>query len=140
VSSSWLRPEFAKQVAEQADGQDALGAHAGDELGIAKTPEPHPVQAALASAGRFAVGAAMPLLVTALPLESNLILLVSTASLAFLALLGGAARTGGASATVGAMRVTFRGALAMALTASVGPRGLDERYRPASRVMVLAGL
>jgi VIT1/CCC1 family predicted Fe2+/Mn2+ transporter len=116
-----LTPELAKQVAEQLMAKDALGAHARDELGISKTLEPHPVQAALASAGSFAVGAAMPLLVTALVPESNLIPLVSGTSLAFLALLGGlAARAGGAGVTVGAMRVTFWGALAMALTAGVG--------------------
>jgi vacuolar iron transporter family protein len=116
-----LAPELAKQVADQLMAHDALGAHARDELGISKTPKARPIQAALASAGSFAVGAAMPLLVTALAPEASLIPLVSGTSLAFLALLGGvAARAGGAGVTVGAMRVTFWGALAMAVTAGVG--------------------
>src|SRR6202051_3661146 len=92
-----------------------------DELGISKTLKARPIQAALASAGGFAVGAGMPLLGTALNPAANLIPLVPSTSLAFLALLGGlAARTGGAGVTVGAMRVTFWGALAMAVTAGVG--------------------
>jgi VIT1/CCC1 family predicted Fe2+/Mn2+ transporter len=100
---------------------DALGAHARDELGISSTLRARPVQAALASAGSFAVGAAMPLLVTAIAPEANLIPFVSGTSLGFLALLGAvAARAGGAGMTVGAMRVTFWGALAMGLTAGVG--------------------
>jgi VIT1/CCC1 family predicted Fe2+/Mn2+ transporter len=116
-----LEPDLAKQVAEQLMAHDALGAHARDELGISKTLEARPIQAALASAGSFAVGAAMPLLVTALTPQERLIPLVSGTSLAFLALLGGlAARAGGAGVTVGAMRVTFWGALAMAVTAAVG--------------------
>ena len=116
-----LKPELAKQVAEQLMAHDALGAHARDELGISTAGRARPIQAALASAGSFAVGAAMPLLVTALAPEASLIPLVAGTSLAFLALLGGlAARAGGASLTVGAMRVTFWGALAMAVTAGVG--------------------
>jgi VIT1/CCC1 family predicted Fe2+/Mn2+ transporter len=116
-----LDPSLAKQVAQQLMAHDALGAHARDELGISKTLSARPLQAALASAGSFAVGAAMPLLVTALSSETTLILLVSGASLVFLALLGGlAARAGGAGMTVGALRVTFWGALAMAVTAGVG--------------------
>ena len=116
-----LDPALAKQVAEQLMAHDALGAHARDELGISKTLKARPIQAALASAGSFAVGSAMPLLVTALTPAANLIPLVAGTSLAFLALLGGlAARTGGAGVTVGAMRVTFWGALAMAVTAGVG--------------------
>ena len=84
-------------------------------------PASGPIQAALASAGSFAVGAAMPLLVTAMVPAAGLIPLVSGTSLLFLALLGGlAARAGGAGVTVGAIRVTFWGALAMALTAGVG--------------------
>jgi VIT1/CCC1 family predicted Fe2+/Mn2+ transporter len=107
-----LEPALAKQVAEQLMTHDALGAHARDELGISETLRARPIQAALASAGSFAVGAAMPLLVTAL---------VPGTSLVFLALLGGlAARAGGAGVMVGAIRVTFWGALAMALTAGVG--------------------
>jgi VIT1/CCC1 family predicted Fe2+/Mn2+ transporter len=116
-----LTPELAKQVAEQLMAHDALGAHARDELGISKTLRARPIQAALASAGSFTVGAAMPLLVTVLAPEANLIPVVSGTSLAFLALLGGlAASAGGAGVKVGAMRVTFWGALAMAVTAGVG--------------------
>jgi VIT1/CCC1 family predicted Fe2+/Mn2+ transporter len=100
---------------------DPLGAHARDELGISKTFIARPIQAALASAASFAVGAAMPLLVTAIVPEASLIYLVSGTSLLFLALLGGlAAHVGGAGVAVGAMRVTFWGALAMAITAGVG--------------------
>ena len=116
-----LDPSLAKQVAEQLMAHDALGAHARDELGISETLSARPIQAALASAGSFAVGAAMPLLVTAIAPEASLISLVSGTSLLFLALLGGlAARAGGAGVTAGAIRVTFWGALAMAITAGVG--------------------
>src|SRR5579864_7633498 len=116
-----LDASLAKQVAQQLMAHDALGAHANDELGIFKTLRARPIQAALASAGSFAVGAAMPLLVTAMVPEASLIYLVSGTSLLFLALLGGlAARVGGASVTFGAVRVTFWGALAMAITAGVG--------------------
>ena len=100
---------------------DALGAHARDELGISKTLSARPLQAALASAGSFAIGAVMPLGVTAIAPATSLIPLVSGTSLLFLALLGGlAARAGGAGIKLGAIRVTFWGALAMALTAGVG--------------------
>jgi vacuolar iron transporter family protein len=116
-----LDSALAKQVAEQLMAHDAIGAHARDELGISETFRARPIQAALASAGSFAVGAAMPLLVTATAPAAVVIPLVSGTSLMFLALLGGvAARAGGAGVTVGAMRVTFWGALAMALTAGVG--------------------
>jgi len=116
-----LDPALAKQVAQQLMAHDALGAHARDELGITKTFRARPIQAALASAASFAVGAALPLLVTAMVPEARLIYLVSGTSLLFLALLGGlAARVGGASVTAGAIRVTFWGALAMAITAGVG--------------------
>jgi VIT1/CCC1 family predicted Fe2+/Mn2+ transporter len=116
-----LQPALAKQVAEQLMVHDALGAHARDELGISGTSQARPIQAALASAGSFAVGAAMPLLVTAIAPQAGLIPLVSGTSLVFLALLGGlAARAGGAGVTVGAIRVTFWGALAMAVTTGVG--------------------
>ena len=116
-----LDPALAKQVAEQLMAHDALGAHARDELGISETRRARPLQAALASACSFAVGAAMPLVVTAIAPEATLIPLVSGTSLVFLALLGGvAASVGGARVTVGAMRVTFWGALAMGLTAGVG--------------------
>ena len=100
---------------------DALGAHARDELGISETFRARPIQAALASAGSFAVGAAMPLLATAMAPTGAVIVIVAGTSLVFLALLGGlAARAGGAGVTVGAIRVTFWGALAMALTAGIG--------------------
>jgi VIT1/CCC1 family predicted Fe2+/Mn2+ transporter len=116
-----LDPMLAKEVAGQLMAHDALGAHARDELGISKAFSPRPIQAALASAASFAVGAALPLLVTAIAPEARLIPYVSGTSLFFLALLGGlAARVGGAGVTVGAVRVTFWGALAMALTAGVG--------------------
>jgi len=116
-----LDPKLAKQVAEQLMAHDALGAHARDELGISAAFSARPIQAALASAGSFAVGAAMPLLVTGVATPTYLIPLVSGTSLLFLALLGGlAARAGGAGVTAGALRVTFWGALAMAVTAGVG--------------------
>jgi vacuolar iron transporter family protein len=116
-----LNPALAKQVAEQLMAHDAIGAHARDELGISETLRARPLQAALASAGSFAVGAALPLLVTAMAPAADLIPLVAGTSLVFLALLGGlAARAGGAGVMMGAIRVTFWGALAMALTAGVG--------------------
>jgi vacuolar iron transporter family protein len=116
-----LDPSLAKQVARQLMVHDAIGAHARDELGISEILRARPIQAALASAGSFAVGAAMPLLVTAMAPAGGLIPLVSGTSLVLLALLGGlAARVGGAAIMLGAMRVTFWGALAMALTAGIG--------------------
>jgi VIT1/CCC1 family predicted Fe2+/Mn2+ transporter len=116
-----LDPVLAKQVAEQLMAHDALGAHARDELGISETLSARPIQAAVTSAASFAVGAAMPLLAVAVVSHSSLIPVISGTSLVFLAILGGlAARVGGASVTIGAMRVTFWGALAMALTAGVG--------------------
>ena len=116
-----LDPVLAKQVAEQLMAHDALGAHARDELGISETFSARPIQAAVTSAASFAVGAAMPLLAVAMVSGPRLIPVVSGTSLVFLAILGGlAARVGGASVKVGAMRVTFWGALAMALTAGVG--------------------
>jgi VIT1/CCC1 family predicted Fe2+/Mn2+ transporter len=116
-----LEPSLAEQVAAQLMAHDALGAHARDELGLSATLSARPIQAALASAASFAVGAALPLAVTALAPEQALIPWVSGASLAFLALLGAiAAHLGGASVLIGAWRVTFWGALAMAITAGVG--------------------
>src|ERR1700676_933416 len=116
-----LDSALAKQVAHQLMVHDAIGAHARDELGISETLRARPIQAALASAASFAVGAAMPLLITAVTPESSLIIFVPGASLLFLALLGAlAAGAGGAGVTVGAMRVTFWGALAMGVTAGVG--------------------
>ena len=116
-----LQPDLAQQVAEQLMTHDALGAHARDELGISGTMSARPVQAALASAASFAVGAALPLAVTALMPLSSLLISVSATSLVFLAALGfSSARAGGASVLTGTWRVTFWGALAMAITAGVG--------------------
>jgi VIT1/CCC1 family predicted Fe2+/Mn2+ transporter len=116
-----LDPTLAKQVAEQLMAHDALGAHALDELGISVALRARPIQAAFASAGSFAAGALMPLIVTAIAPEASLIPIVSGTSLLFLAFLGGlAARAGGAGVTLGTIRVTFWGALAMAVTAGIG--------------------
>jgi VIT1/CCC1 family predicted Fe2+/Mn2+ transporter len=116
-----LDPALAKQVAQQLMAHDALGAHARDELGISAEMSARPLQAALASAASFAVGAAMPLAVAMMAPDAILIRLVAGSSLLFLALLGGlAAHAGGASVGLGAMRVTFWGALAMAITSGVG--------------------
>lgn len=116
-----LESALAKQVAEQLMAHDALGAHARDEIGISESASAQPVQAAFSSAGTFTVGAALPLVVAWTVPGSQLIPIVAVLSLVFLALLGGiAARAGGAPITVGAIRVTFWGALAMALTAGVG--------------------
>ncbi len=116
-----LDPVLAKRVAEQLMAHDALGAHARDELGISATLQARPIQAALASAASFAVGAALPLVISVLSPAQNLTALLSGTSLAFLAILGGAAaRAGGAGVLIGAARVTFWGALAMALTAGIG--------------------
>ncbi len=116
-----LDPPLAKQVAGQLMAHDAIGAHARDELGISEHFRARPIQAALASAGSFTVGAAMPLLTATIVPETSLIPVVSGTSLVFLTLLGGlAARAGGASIMTGAMRVTLWGALAMGLTAGIG--------------------
>ena len=116
-----LEPNLAKTVAIQLMAHDALGAHARDEIGISESASARPAQAAFYSAGTFTVGAALPLLVAWTISGSYLIPSVAIFSLVFLTLLGGiAARTGGASITVGAIRVTFWGALAMGLTAAVG--------------------
>lgn len=116
-----LEPALARQVADQLMAHDALGAHARDELGISDLQRARPVQAAFASAVTFSVGAAMPLLSVLLTSARTLPAVVAGTSLAFLAILGWlAARAGGAPATVGALRVTFWGALAMAFTYGVG--------------------
>lgn len=116
-----LSADLAQQVAKQLMEHDALGAHVRDELGITDALSARPLQAALASAASFAVGAVLPLLVAYLASGSNLIALVAGISLLFLALLGAlAARAGGAAVATGAMRVTFWGALAMGATAGVG--------------------
>lgn len=115
-----LETALAQQVAGQLMAHDALDAHARDELGISSTLGAQPVQAALASATSFAVGAALPLAVTAMVPGQSLIAWVSGTSLVFLAALGVlAARAGGAPTLAGAWRVTFWGALAMGITASV---------------------
>jgi VIT1/CCC1 family predicted Fe2+/Mn2+ transporter len=116
-----LEPALAKKVAEQLMAHDALAAHARDEIGITETMRARPIQAASASAASFAVGAALPLLVTVLAPATALIPIVAGASLVFLAALGAtAARIGGARIWIGAIRVTFWGAVAMAVTAGVG--------------------
>jgi VIT1/CCC1 family predicted Fe2+/Mn2+ transporter len=116
-----LDTALASEVATQLMAKDALGAHARDELGISDTLSARPVQAALASAGTFAVGAALPLLLVVLVPSTALVWAVSGASLLFLALLGGlAARAGGSPVIKSIVRVTFWGALAMGLTAGVG--------------------
>ena len=116
-----LDPSLARQVAGQLMAHDALGAHARDELGISGPFQARPVQAALASAGSFACGAAMPLLVSAVVPAANLIPVVAGTSLVFLTCLGLlAARVGGADMLRGAIRVTFWGALAMGITMGVG--------------------
>ena len=116
-----LEPGLARQVADQLMAHDALGAHARDELGISEVVTARPIQAALASAASFSVGAAMPLLASIFAPVSTVMPFVVGGSLVFLAILGGvAARTGGAPVLPGMLRVTFWGALAMAITAGVG--------------------
>ena len=116
-----LTPVLAQQVAEQLMAHDALGAHSRDEIGILVSGSAQPVLAAFSSAGTFTVGAALPLLVAWIVPLTQLLPVVAMTSLVFLAFLGGlAAKAGGASIAIGAFRVTFWGALAMALTAGVG--------------------
>lgn len=116
-----LEESIAKQVATQLMAHDALGAHARDELGISEITSARPVQAALASAATFAVGAALPILVVVFAPQQYLSWVVSLTSLGFLALLGGAsALAGGAPVGKAIARVTFWGALAMAATAGIG--------------------
>jgi VIT1/CCC1 family predicted Fe2+/Mn2+ transporter len=112
---------LARQVAQQLMAKDALSAHARDELGISEITTARPVQAALTSAATFSVGAAMPLLMVVVSPAGVLVPIVSAASLGFLALLGAiGARAGGANVVRATARVTFWGALAMALTAGIG--------------------
>ena len=116
-----VEPALARAVALQLMAHDALGAHARDELGLSQQFAARPLQAALASAATFAVGAILPILAVMLPARVPLVPLVAAGSLVFLAALGAlAARAGGAPAWRGALRVTFWGALAMAATAGVG--------------------
>lgn len=113
--------ELARQVAQQLMEKDALTAHARDELGMSEIVAARPVQAALTSAVTFAAGAALPLLVVWIAPRETLVPVVSAASLGCLALLGAiGARTGGAAVLRATVRVTFWGALALALTASLG--------------------
>ncbi|MBL8133502.1 MAG: VIT family protein [Anaerolineae bacterium] len=116
-----LEPALARQVAEQLTAHNALETHAREELGISEVMSARPVQAALASAASFAVGAAMPLLTVFLAPETALVPAVIATSLVFLALLGYlSAWIGGSSTLKASLRVTFWGALAMAATAVVG--------------------
>jgi vacuolar iron transporter family protein len=116
-----LDPALAKQVVDQLMAHDALGAHARDELGLSELHTARPIQAALASAGTFAAGAALPLLMVFVSPVSYLAPVVAVSSLIFLAIMGGvAAWVGGANIWIGAGRVTFWGALAMAITAAIG--------------------
>jgi VIT1/CCC1 family predicted Fe2+/Mn2+ transporter len=116
-----LEPTLAQVVADQLMAHDALAAHARDELGLTDVHSARPIQAALASAFTFAVGAALPLLLALFSPSTVLIPLVAGGSLVCLAVLGGlAAQAGGAKVAVGAGRVIFWGALAMAATAAVG--------------------
>ena len=113
--------ETAQQVARQLMAKDALAAHAHDELGISEITTARPVQAALTSAVMFSVGAAMPLLMVVVSPATMLVPIVSAASLGFLALLGAiGAKAGGANIPRATLRVTFWGALALAITAGIG--------------------
>jgi vacuolar iron transporter family protein len=112
---------LARQVARQLMAKDALGAHARDELGISEITTARPVQAALTSAASFSVGAAMPLLMVVVSPRGALVPIVFAASLGFLAVLGAiGAKAGGANILRATARVTFWGALAMAITAGIG--------------------
>jgi VIT1/CCC1 family predicted Fe2+/Mn2+ transporter len=116
-----VEADLARRVADQLMRKDALGAHARDELGISEVTTARPIQAALTSAATFAVGAAMPLAMILLMPRSFLVVGVSIASLIFLAVLGAiGARIGGANVARATVRVSFWGALAMALTAGIG--------------------
>jgi VIT1/CCC1 family predicted Fe2+/Mn2+ transporter len=116
-----VEPTLALQVADQLMAKDALGAHARDELGISEVTTARPIQAALASAAAFSVGAAMPLAMVLVSPSAWLAATVSVASLLFLAVLGAiGAKAGGANVMRATLRVSFWGALAMALTAGIG--------------------
>ena len=116
-----LSRDIAVKVDEQFMSHDALGAHARDELGINETTRARPLQAALASAGSFSVGAAPPALLALILPTGNLTLGVVIVTLGLLIILGGAAaKFGGASITKGAMRVVFWGSVAMLCTALIG--------------------
>lgn len=119
--SRGVAPDLARQVAAQLMAHDALGTHARDELGLSDAASARPVQAAMASAASFSVGAGLPLAIAALVPGPSLGYVVGGASLAFLALLGAiSARAGGAPVPMATWRVTFWGALAMGVTAGIG--------------------
>lgn len=116
-----LTPELARQVADQLTAKDALAAHARDELHMTDMTAARPVQAALTSAATFATGAAFPLLIVLLAPQAHITPAVTIASLIFLAVLGAVgAKAGGAPMTKAVLRVTFWGAVAMAITAGIG--------------------
>jgi VIT1/CCC1 family predicted Fe2+/Mn2+ transporter len=116
-----VQPRLARQVAQQLMAKDALGAHARDELGISETTTARPIQAALASAATFSIGAAAPLVLVVVSPTEFLVPAVAAGSLVFLAILGMiGAKAGGAGIIRGTIRVTFWGALAMALTTGIG--------------------
>ena len=116
-----LDPDLARQVAVQLTAKDALGAHAREELGISDTTKARPIQAALASAAMFAIGAALPLLIVLIAPVPALVPVVAVSTLAFLALLGaGSARLGGAGMVKPVARVVFWGAVALGVTAGIG--------------------
>ena len=116
-----LDPRLASEVAKQLAAKDALAAHARDELGLTETQRARPIQAALASAAAFAAGALLPIAAFLLAPASAAMSFVAALSLVFLAALGAlAARVGNAGVLKGALRVTFWGAIAMALTAAIG--------------------
>lgn len=119
--SRGLTPELAGQVVDQLTAHDALGAHARDELGIHDFTRARPIQAAFSSAGAFAAGAALPVVLTLFLPDGSLTTVIIAASLTLLAVLGGAAaRLGGAPVAAGAARVTFWGAVAMGCTMAIG--------------------
>ena len=116
-----VEPKLALQVADQLMAKDALGAHARDELGISEATTARPIQAALTSAAAFSIGAAMPLAMVLVSPTTMLVAIVAIASLLFLAVLGAiGAKAGGANVLTATVRVTFWGAMAMALTAGIG--------------------
>jgi len=116
-----LKAELAKQVAEELTKSDALSTHIRDELGISESVSAKPIQAAFSSAGAFAVGASLPLIATYISPLENLFIIISITSLLFLGLLGAlSAYIGGAKIIISTLRVTFWGALAMALTYFIG--------------------
>jgi VIT1/CCC1 family predicted Fe2+/Mn2+ transporter len=120
-ASRGLSPALARQVATELTAKDALGAHARDELHLSEMTAARPVQAALTSAATFAAGAALPMLTVLIVPEKIIAVAVTIASLIFLALLGAiGAAAGGAGVTKAVIRVTFWGALAMAVTAGIG--------------------